>query len=401
MKKIKVAFLTVKLEIGGTEKHILEVTKRIDKERFDPLVISLMGRGELQAEFEKEKIRVEVFNYPGLRSNGRLKIGNLFSSLGVFYQLVRFLRREKPHIVHAYLPAAYIMGFLASRLARVPTFFVGKRGLGTYRQEKPFLDIIEKFIDKTTDVITVNSNKLREIESQRGKHLAKKIKLIYNGIDTAQYSHNTGNDLAELQRQLGLDRDTPVVGIVANLIPYKGHREFIEAASIVNKEFPDTKYLIIGRDDGIGEDLRNLARTLNIMDTLIFTGARNDIPALLALIDIQVLASHEESLSNAILEGMAAGKPLVVTDVGGNTEMVIPGETGIVVPPRNPEALANGILTLLRDREKAGKMGLAGQERVKNHFDINKMIKEMEELYIQTITKNGSHQNIPQSNQCC
>jgi len=207
--------------------------------------------------------------------------------------------------------------------------------------------------------------------------------------------------LAELQRQLGLDRDTPVVGIVANLIPYKGHREFIEAASIVNKEFPDTKYLIIGRDDGIGEDLRNLARTLNIMDTLIFTGARNDIPALLALIDIQVLASHEESLSNAILEGMAAGNPLVVTDVGGNTEMVIPGETGIVVPPRNPEALANGILTLLRDREKAGKMGLAGQERVKNHFDINKMIKEMEELYIQTITKNGSHQNIPQSNQCC
>ena len=141
--------------------------------------------------------------------------------------------------------------------------------------------------------------------------------------------------------------------VIANLIPYKGHRELIEGLSHIERELPgDWRILLVGRDHGIRAELEALSTTCGVSHRIRFLGQRSDIPALLAAADFGLLTSREEGFSNVILEGMAAGLAMIVTDVGGNAEAVVHGETGFVVPPRNPKAIGDAILELARNPSK-------------------------------------------------
>ena len=170
--------------------------------------------------------------------------------------------------------------------------------------------------------------------------------------------------------------------VVANLIPYKGHRELIEGLFQIERELPgDWRILLVGRDHGIRAELEALATTCGVSHRLRFVGQRSDISALLAAADFGLLTSREEGFSNVILEGMAAGLAMIVTDVGGNAEAVVHGETGFVVPPRNPKAIGDAILEMARKPEQRKRFGAAARKRVEKEFSIDKCVKAHADLY--------------------
>ena len=170
--------------------------------------------------------------------------------------------------------------------------------------------------------------------------------------------------------------------LVANLIAYKGHADLLQALGRVRDDLPEGWVLLCaGRDDGPGDDLKAAATALGIGGGVRWLGERSDVPTLLACADIGLLCSHQEGFSNSILEGMAAGLPMIVTDVGGNPESVVDGVTGMVAPPRDPRALGDAILALARDPERRKAMGEAGRRRAVESFSLEACVARYERLY--------------------
>jgi glycosyltransferase involved in cell wall biosynthesis len=173
-----------------------------------------------------------------------------------------------------------------------------------------------------------------------------------------------------------------VLIINANLIRYKGHADLFSALSLIADRLPpDWQLHCIGGDYGFGANLQKQIRELKLGDHIHFLGQRRDVASLLNSADIGLLCSHQEGFSNAVLENMAAGLPMIVTNVGGNSEAVVHGKTGIVVPPRDPYALGQAILELADDAPRRHAMGKAGMDRVKSHFNIDRCVLAYDRLY--------------------
>jgi glycosyltransferase involved in cell wall biosynthesis len=205
-----------------------------------------------------------------------------------------------------------------------------------------------------------------------------KVRLIYNGIEVSRALP----DRAEARRALGIADDALVGVVIANLIHYKGHRELVRGLSHLEQELrADWRILVAGRDHGIRAELEALAAARGISHRIQFLGEYSDIPVLLAAADFGLLTSREEGFSNVILEGMAAGLAMIVTDVGGNAEAVLHAKTGFVVPPRDPKAIGDAIVTLARDPEARKRLGVAGRKRVEEEFSIDKCVKAHLDLY--------------------
>ncbi len=207
-----------------------------------------------------------------------------------------------------------------------------------------------------------------------------KVVLIYNGVETSQFN-SVFNERDKIRRALGIQPTQKVVVCVANLIPYKGHSTLVRAARIVIDKNANTKFLIVGEDRGIKKNLERAVRCFGLENKIRFLGLRQDIPQLLTASDLSVLPSHEEGFSNVLLESMAAGRAIVTTNVGGNSEAVVHGETGWLVPPGQPVLMAEKIIDLLRESNKANLWGKLGKDRVVKHFSVQKMIDKHLALY--------------------
>src|SRR5439155_23841531 len=191
------------------------------------------------------------------------------------------------------------------------------------------------------------------------------------------------------REQLELPQRTPVIAVLARLVPFKGIQYFLEAAALIASRVPESRFLVIGDahpgDDGRAyrQQLERYADRLGLSQRLVFTGFRLDVPELLSEVTVSVRPCvSSEGLSNALLESMAAGVPVVATRVGGNPEVVQDGRTGLLVPPRDPHALANAISRLLEDPGLARRFGRAGRDRVAEHFSIEQMVSKTERLYL-------------------
>jgi glycosyltransferase involved in cell wall biosynthesis len=203
--------------------------------------------------------------------------------------------------------------------------------------------------------------------------------LIYNGLDTAQLPTTSRE---QTRARLGVLDATLVFVTVANLIPYKGHLDLVEAFGRLKGRIPDYwKLLVVGRDDGAGAAVKALAASRGIAENVSYLGSRDDISELLVASDIGLLASHQEGFSNAVIECMYAGLPMIVTDVGGNAEAVIDGETGIVVPPQDPVSFGEAIARLAKDPILRRSYGVNGRRRVEAHFSLNSCVSRYEALY--------------------
>jgi glycosyltransferase involved in cell wall biosynthesis len=181
---------------------------------------------------------------------------------------------------------------------------------------------------------------------------------------------------------LGLDGDTLTGAVVANLIHYKGHRELVRGLSHVAATLTSPwRILVAGRDHGLRAELEALSAARGISENIQFIGEHADIPRLLAAADFGLLTSREEGFSNVILEAMSAGLPMIVTDVGGNPEAVLDGETGCVVPPCNPKAIGDAILRFARNPALRKRLGAAGRKRVEQEFSIERCVEAHAQLY--------------------
>src|SRR5207244_4140922 len=208
---------------------------------------------------------------------------------------------------------------------------------------------------------------------------AEKFATVHSGIDLARF-RSVQVDPAVKRKELGLPPDGVIVGTVGRLVPIKGLEWLLKAAPQVLAQFPQACFVIIG-DGPLLSELKELASELGISPRVVFLGTRHDIPECLTALDLFVLPSLNEGMGRALVEAMAVGCPVVATCVGGIPDVVTDGATGLLVPPRDDRALADAILTLLRDRRLLAAYGEAAQRRVDERFDIETMVRSIERLY--------------------
>ena len=356
MKKVNILYLVVGLEIGGTEIQLLELLKKLDRRKYNPIVCSIKEKGIVADDIEKTDIRVES-----------LSIRNRFNLLAL-PRLVKILRRERIDILHTFLFWANILGRFTGRIARVPIIISSEECINL--RKKKIAILIDRLTSRWADRIVVISKAIKNTLVERERISPEKIEVIYNGIDLNSFKTEDKKE----------EDSIPKVGIVGRLHPDKGHRYFLKAAAQIVKKEPRVEFLIVGNGP-LRKELGALSNKLGLSGKVIFAGERRDILKIISSLDILVLSSLEEGLGNVLLEAMATGKPVIATKVGGVPEVVLDGETGILVPPRNPEALAQVTLKLLTNRALAKRMGQAGRRRVEKYFTIDRMVKETEKVY--------------------
>jgi glycosyltransferase involved in cell wall biosynthesis len=385
MKK-EIIFVIGSLGVGGAEGHLVSVLPGLAARGLSVRLLTLTHKGALASVLEEkgisvvsvlsEKSSVIFQKLPNLLR----RMIQIFQSVVGVARILKTQKKEDAAIVHFFLPEAYILGMIGATLAGFKGLrIMSRRSLKNYQKKRPGVAWCEKKMHAKTKMILGNSLPVVAQLAEEGVPV-ERLKLIYNGIDIERFNHVQSRN--ESRKNLNIAEDAFVMIIVANLIPYKGHVDLLDALNDIKSQLPDNwRLLCVGRDDGIGKSLKQKSEQLCVQDNILWLGSRSDIPDLLSMADVGLLCSHEEGFSNAILEGMAAGLPMIVTNVGGNAEAVIDGKTGYVVPARDGKALGQAILALVRDREKASALGMAGKARVIAHFTLETCVDAYVQMY--------------------
>ncbi len=377
-RKPRLTIVTLTLDTGGTERHIAAVAPGIAEGGIDVTVVCLGRPGAQADEVRRQSVRV-VGPALGAERFNRSRGGTAISLSAGTALLVKELLTHRPDIAHFFLPLPYLVGGVLSRLARVPYLVMSRRSQSDYQAKRPGLARREHGLHGHMDLILANSRRVHDELIGEGADPAR-TGLITNGLDLTRFAAPI--DRPDARRRLGIAPDALVLAIVANLIPYKGHADLIAALGASTTKLPaGWRLLVIGRDDGLGPTLRDQAAALGIADNILWLGERQDIPELLGLSDIGLNVSHEEGFSNAVIEGMAAGLPMLVTDAGGNKEAAPDGLAGLVVPPRNPRALAAALARLAGDKELRHRLGGAAHERANRLFSLKSCVGHYLEAY--------------------
>jgi glycosyltransferase involved in cell wall biosynthesis len=269
------------------------------------------------------------------------------------------------------------MGWIASRIAHIPIWITSRRDLGFKR--KNIYKKIFAFTERNCEKCIANCNAVKDQVVQQEGLVGEKIEVIYNGLDLSQFHvHINENALIE---ELVVDDGVPLVGMIADFnFEIKGHIYFLGAAKKILEKIPNAKFVLVG-EGPLRPRYEEVARELRVEKNVYFLGKRTDVPAIINSLDISVLSSISEGLSNVILESMAAGKPVVATNVGGSKEMILDGITGYLVAPADSQAMANAIINLLQNPDKARAMGAAGKRLVEGNFSKKAMVEKYENLY--------------------
>ncbi|MBI3506506.1 MAG: glycosyltransferase [Proteobacteria bacterium] len=354
------------LDVGGAEMHLLQVLPPLAARGFEIAVHTLTGRGTLADRFEAAGIRVIAppGSGPGPRAGGFA--GRAARALRASVSLASFMREWRPAIVHFFLPEAYLAGAPVALLASDARRVMSRRSLNDYQARRPLLARAERALHGRMHALAGNSQAVVDDLAAEGAP-RERLHLIRNGIDLARFARPAPR--ADVRAAFGTPPEALVFACVANLIGYKGHDDLI-AALAAAPDLPAWELWCVGRDDGLGADLRAQAESAGISAHVRWLGPRADVPDLLAAADVGVLASHEEGFPNAVIEAMAAGLPVVATKVGGIPEAVADGSTGLLVAPRNRSALSAALARLGTDAALRRAMGDAGRARATADFGI-------------------------------
>lgn len=383
MRKIKILYVIDKLNIGGAQRHILQLLKRIDRDRFTPYLCCFLYGGDLAEEAKLTGTKLLELNIKRIYD---------FSGIVGLFKLSRFIKVEHIDIVHTFLFSANILGNLSAKLAGAPLIISGRRDTGIHREGKWRHRLAYRFAHSLADRVFAVSDTVRNVVHKFEGVGLDKILTIYNGIELDKTGEN--NKFADIRKELTINDSEQVVGIIAGLNWFKGHADFIEVSRLILLEKPQTKFLIIG-DGQLRESLKSMVRQKRLVDKIIFLGKRKDVTALLGIMDVSVNASYSEGMSNTILESMAAGVPIVATDVDGNKEVVIDGETGFLVTRGNVEGMKEKIIYLLNNQQIAQAMGQKARWLVQEKFSLSQMIERLENNYINLLKEkyDGYYQN--------
>ncbi len=368
------------LDIGGTETHLFRILPRLKSDKLSPVVITLTHRGQLADGLQS--LGVPVYGPPQIvRVTQRIPyLRRVIGPVSTILYLISRFVRTPASVTCFYLPSSYFLGMIAAFLTGTTgKTLMFRRSLNVYQDNWPFIRSLEPLLHKLTHAIAGNSQAvIRQLRDEEGVP-SHKLTLIYNGIDIPADTDISGR--AGTRNNLGIAEDVIVLSIVANLIPYKGHADLLAALSRISDKIGHHWILLcVGSGIEQRKDLTDLVKQYDLSDKVRWLGQRQDVSDILCASDIGLLVSHHEGFSNSVLEGMAAGLPMIVTAVGGNPEAIIDQECGLVVPPRDPVALAKAILYLANNLETARKYGAAARERVRLIFSMDSCLASYRQL---------------------
>lgn len=365
-----------KLGIGGTEQHLVSVLPRLDRTRYQIEVFALAGGGKLEEAMVKAGIPVHS---PPAWASGWIR------RLCAAILLIGHMWRARPGITHLFLPEAYFIGGLVGLALRCQNLIMSRRSLNVYQRKYPFLRRLEHWLHRRMSRVMGNSQAVMEELQQEGVP-ATSLRLVRNAVDLSRFESLPLRDEARLN--LGLPLDACVIAIVANLIPYKGHSDLLRALAVAADRLPRNWCLVsAGRDDGIEADLKQMAVDLGLSERIRWLGEQRDVGVVFRAADVGVLCSHEEGSPNSVIEGMALGIPMIVTEVGGALELCRDGINAITVPPRQPSKLADAVVRLTNNADLQKSIGEAAKSYVLQNLSLDRCIEGYAAVYSELVGK--------------
>lgn len=372
---VSVAHIITKLELGGAQQNTLFTVSHLDPRRFRPILIT--GEPGMLDDEARGLSGVEFHQVPSL-----VRPIQPAADLRALLGLTRLLRRLRPTIVHTHSSKAGILGRWAARLAGVPIIIHSIHGFGFTPAQHPMVRALLMAAERMTSRVTTRFIAVSEANRQRGIELelfsVERCALIRSGVDLHLFRH-IRVEVEKKKRDLGLEPDRPVVGMVAPLKPQKAPLDFVRVAALVHKVRPDAQFLLIG-DGELHSEVETAAQRHGLADSFRLLGWRRDIPEVLRCLDVLALTSRWEGLPRVYLEALASGVPVVGTNVDGAAEVVRDGVNGYLVEPGDVGRMAKEVLALLRDPERARQMGRQGQA-LAEEFDIHQMVRRQEAEY--------------------
>jgi glycosyltransferase involved in cell wall biosynthesis len=363
---------------GGAQEHVHSLVTRLDPDAFDVRVVSL-SHGSSVRRLEKAGIEVTVIDEPDDHAAVRA--------------LAELLAPLEPEVVHNHMYRAEIVGTRAALLlgeegckrpAVISTIHSSRVRCAEDRQA---VRQLTPLMDRLIVVSRAIEQKIRD----EGRFGAP-VSLIYNGVDLQRYNHQ--QPCCTLHEDYSIPEASLIVGVVARLEPEKGHRTLIDAWPLVLAAHPDAWLLIVG-EGSERNSLEAQAASLGIANRVVFTGRREDVPAVTAALEVAVLPSYREAQGLSVLEAMALSRPVVASNVGGIPEMIDDGVTGLLVPPGDCQSLAAAIIRLLSDHPFADMIARRGHDLVHDRFCIELMTNAIESIYEDAALKLRASAGVP------
>src|SRR5512134_2281704 len=377
-----VAYVLAGLGNGGTEKHVRDLVERLDRGKFSPRVVSIAGGGPLEEELSRLRIPIHILEYRGISLDPDKAALLLRQARAFFRRLDEILSANSVRIVHCYLPAANVLGMVAALRARAPVKIVSKRALCRYKDGHPMYSLFENLANLVADAILVNSRAVAEDVRRTEHFLGRKLFLVYNGVDAGE---DPDWDRPQPPSDLGLPQGAAVITYVANIREDKAHLCLVDAAREVCAAIPWARFLFVGREDSEAQKVRRRIGEMGLQDRVLLTGPRRDVAEILRSSRLAAHPGEQEGFSNAILEAMAAGLPVVAAEAGGNPEAVADGETGFLVRKGDAKGFASAILRILQEPGAARRMGRAGRRRATERFSMGEMVTGIERTYLELL----------------
>ena len=358
-------------QINGPGRVFFNLTTKLDKKYFNVIPCILRKEDSLKSSFEDHGIHIQYL--------GRGKYDPL-----VLLDLLKLIIHENIHVVHLHLYASSIFGRLVRIITRVPTILHAHGPTDYYGWKKRpyyswYQQIADLFLAKFTDLVIAVSTEVRDVYVTQRRIDSKKVIVLPNAISLEEFTPSPLEHCEEIKRQFGIKPNHWVVGTVTRFIEVKGNRYLLEAAHKVLQTFPHTYFLIVGHGP-LYKELKALSQRLQLEKNVIFTGFHKDVAHLLSTFDLKVVTSLSEGCPNALLEAMAMGRPIVAANVDGIKEILTDGETGLLVPPRDPQALAEKIIYLLQHDQFRKQLG-SNAYRESRKYGIDTYIRDLGNIY--------------------
>ena len=387
-ERVRIARVLTRPGVGGAAKHVALLERVRD---FDSRIFAGPPRA-LEGDFWRlHDLKTSAIPIASLRREASIE-----RDLRALRDLIRHFRRFQPHLVDTHLSKAGILGRLAARICGVPsihTFHVNIfDGYNWNTPERAFYLKLERLAARWSDALVCLAPELGEQLLELGIGEANQWRSIALGIDLSPFASSTKEIEAarrEVRLELSIPFDAPIVGLISRLAPVKSVKTFLEAAAMLRRRKPDVHFVLVGDGESRAR-LQTLARELGLEHHAHFLGLRADIARLNFAFDAVALSSLQEGTPISIIESLAAGKAVVATDVGAVSRLIEHNRSGILVPARDSNALANALERVLESPELARSLGEFGREKMRRERSLERMIDEHRALYLEVLEKNLS-----------
>ena len=378
-RPIRIVRVIARLNVGGPAVYTISLTAGLDPAQFRQWLVTGVAaphEGDMLSDAEARGVTPIVVPYLGRAVDAR-------DDLGAFMALVRLFRQLRPDIVETHTAKAGVVGRLAAWAAGVPVTVHTFHGHVFHSYFSPARSALVRWIERllalrTTRIIALGPAQRAEILGY-GVGRPEQIVSVPIGLDLEPYRASERHR-GRLRAELGVGPDTKLVGIVARLTAIKAHEVFLQAAATVRRQYPDAQFVVVGAGER-REELAQLAEEYGIAPAVHWLGWRRDLPLVYADLDIVALTSRNEGLPTTLVEAMAAGRPVVATRVGGVPTLVTHGETGLLTPTGDANAIAAAMLTVLNNRQYAERLGTAARASVYPAYDLSAFIPRMADFY--------------------